>query len=66
MALDELMFSPLANLEHEEPLAINLADHCPLAKENGASTRLQIKVKEKKNKGSAKASIDHADAEGVH
>lgn len=45
MALNELVLSSLANLEHEEPLAIDLANHSLLAEENGASARLPINRK---------------------
>ena len=45
VALNELVLSSLANLEHEEPLAIDLANHCLLAEENGASARLPINRK---------------------
>ena len=66
VALNELVLSSLANLEHEEPLAVDLANHCLLAEENGASARLLITMKDKRNEGTTKASIDHTNAEGVH
>ena len=40
VALDELVLPTLTDLEHEEPLAVDLANHRPLAKENRTSSRL--------------------------
>ena len=43
MTLNELMLASFANLKHEIPLAVDLADHGAFTEDNRASSRLENK-----------------------
>ena len=64
--IDCLFHGVAGNVALDELVLSSLANHCLLAEENGASARLLITMKDKRNEGTTKASIDHTNAEGVH
>lgn len=43
MTLNELMLASFANLKHEIPFAVDLADHGAFTEDNRASSRLENK-----------------------
>ena len=66
VALDELVLAHLADLEHEAPLAVDVADHRLVRADDGATACLFVRKRREKHDGSREASVDNADAERVH